>query len=99
MRLKLTKLRILLMSAGLLLFSSVIFAQQRSITGTVINPAGEPLIGSTVVVKGTNNGTQTNAEGKFTITAPRSNSRLVISSVGYEPQEVVVTGNNSISVT
>lgn len=72
-----------------LLFSLGTFAQ-RVIKGTLKSPTGEPLIGATVTVKGTNRSAIADAKGAFTIDAPEG-SVLLISSVGYKPREIVAT--------
>ncbi len=77
-------------------FSSAVFAQQTPITGRVT--VGDTAIaGATVQVKGTNTATQTDADGRFTITAP-SNATLVISSIGYVAQEVKVSNRSTVNV-
>jgi len=78
-----------------LIISSALFAQQK-ITGRVA--AGDTALqGATVSVKGTTTSTQTDANGRFTINAS-PNATLVISSVGYSPQEVPVGSKSSINV-
>lgn len=68
----------------------------RTITGTVLAKDGNtPVPGVTVVVKGTNQGTTTNAEGKFTIEITGSSAVLVFSAVGYVTQEQE-TGNAGV---
>ena len=71
----------------LLVIGSVIYAQDRTITGVVVDENGEPMPGVSVVIKGTTNGTVTDLDGKFTITAPIG-SILVFSFVGYQTMEV-----------
>ena len=61
------------------------------VNGRVTDEKGEGLPGATVLVKGTNNGVSTNANGEFTLDVP-TGATLVISSVGYATQEVTVTG-------
>ena len=68
------------------------------ITGKVTGEGGAPLSGASVVIKGTNTGTSTNNEGNFSITAPDANVTLVISSVGYDAQEIALGGRTEISV-
>jgi|AntRauTorckE6833_2_1112554.scaffolds.fasta_scaffold00259_15 TonB-linked SusC/RagA family outer membrane protein len=69
-------------------------AQQRTITGTVFDAeTSETLPGANVVIKGTQQGTMTDTEGRFTLQISESNVTLVISFIGYEKQEVTVTGN------
>lgn len=62
------------------------------VTGVVRDANGEPLIGATVKVKGTNQGTATDVDGKYSIKAAPG-STLVISYIGATPQEVKVTGS------
>ena len=65
------------------------------ITGTVTDKAGEPLVGATVMQKGTKNGVITNFDGEYTIEAPIG-SALIVSYVGYESKEVKATKNARI---
>ncbi|MDJ0365710.1 TonB-dependent receptor [Hymenobacter sp. H14-R3] len=64
------------------------------VSGRVTQPNGEGLPGVTVVVKGTTIGTNTDADGRFTLDVPEG-STLVFSNVGYARQEVPVTGPTS----
>lgn len=69
-----------------------IYAQDVTVTGTVVaSTDGEPLIGATVMVKGSSTGTATDIDGKFTIQAKKGSS-LLVSYVGYKSQEVKVNG-------
>lgn len=68
-------------------------AQNNKVTGVVKDANGEPLIGATVRVKGTNRGTATDIDGKYSINAP-AGSTLVVSYIGSKPMEVKVTGAN-----
>ena len=70
---------------------------QQEIIGKVTNMEGVPLIGVTVMVKGTNTGTITNLEGIFRLSVP-PNSRLVFSFIGYKTFEIPVTDGNEINV-
>ncbi len=71
---------------------------QITISGTVIDDTGSPLPGANVVEKGTTNGTQTDFDGNFTITAA-TNSTLVFSYIGFATQEIAVNGQTTINVT
>lgn len=83
-----------------LLFSLAVGAQQRTVTGTVTNDSSaSPISGATVAVKGTTLMTQTAADGTFTISLPDGKTILAISSVGFEPQEVSVSGQGPVMVT
>jgi TonB-linked SusC/RagA family outer membrane protein len=77
---------------------NIAFAQNVTLRGKVTDgTTGETLIGVSVVVKGTQQGTQTDVNGAFTLQAP-SGSTLVISYVGYATQQVVATAGNPVSV-
>ena len=78
------------MVVGLLMTVSV-YAQDLEVTGTVIDDFGEPVLGANVVVKGTANGATTDLDGNFSFKAPKG-STVVISFIGYQPQEVVFNG-------
>ena len=65
---------------------------QTQVRGTVVDETGESAIGATIQVKGTTQGTVTDANGNFTITAPTGGT-LVVSYVGYTTQEVPVSAN------
>jgi TonB-linked SusC/RagA family outer membrane protein len=77
------------LSVLVLLLSTNAFAQQQ-ITGVLRTPTGEPMIGATVTVKGTNVSVATDENGRFTINAAPG-STLVFSSVGFQEREVVAT--------
>ena len=83
----------------LLLFLPLSLLAQRQVTGTVSNENGEPVALASVLQKGTNNGTTTGDDGRFSITVTGSNPVLVISYVGYETQEVAVGDQNSLTVS
>ncbi|WP_394749441.1 SusC/RagA family TonB-linked outer membrane protein [Spongiimicrobium salis] len=70
---------------------------QSTITGTVTDEDGSPLPGASVLVKGTTNGTQTDFDGNYTITAD-ANATLVFSYIGYASQEIAVDGRTTINV-
>ena len=73
-------------------------AQDRSITGKVTGEDGMSLPGVTVSIKGTSKGTNTDADGSFKLTVS-STSVLIVSSVGYAPQEVRVGNRTVINVS
>jgi len=74
------------------------FAQDRVISGKVVDAAGAPLSGVSVVAKGSSSGTQTNATGQFQLTVSSTVNTLVLSSVGFTTQEVSIQGVNTVSV-
>ena len=67
--------------------------QAKKITGTVVDATG-PIIGASVVVKGTSNGVATDFDGNFSLTA-HTGQTLVVSYIGYLNKEVKVTGNQT----
>ncbi len=93
---KLKPLRIV----ALLLFVMSIFsisAQQISISGTVNDPSGEPLIGVSVTVPGTKIGASTDIDGNFSLSA-NAKSTLRFTYVGYKAKDVAVNGKTTINV-
>ena len=76
-----------------------IVQQHGSVTGTVIDENGEPLIGVSVVIKGSNaNGTITDIDGNFNLNLPNGKTTLIFSYIGYTTQEVAVNGQQRIGV-
>ena len=71
---------------------------QGTIKGTVVDEAGEPVIGASVQVQGTKTGAITDFNGNFSVEAP-SNATLLISYVGFVTETVSVQGRNNIQVT
>ncbi len=84
----------------LLGFSLFAFGQTQKITGTVTDKAsGDPLPGVSVVIKGTQTGTQTNGEGKFVLnSSEEGNVVLVFSFVGYEKKVVTAKAGTPVRV-
>lgn len=87
--------RILLVSLLLFLTIQVSMAQERRVTGVVIDPAGTGIPGATILVKGTQIGANTDAEGRFAVNARSDRDVLVVSFVGYKTQEIIV-GNKTV---
>jgi TonB-linked SusC/RagA family outer membrane protein len=81
-----------------LLFTNTLLAQKQ-VTGSVHDASGQPIAGSTISIKGSTVGTQTDANGDFKIEVPNSSSKLVVSSVGFEPQEITVGNRSNIAIT
>lgn len=82
----------------LLLSTSVAMAQTKTVTGTVTDSFNEPLIGASILVKGTSTGAVTDMDGKYSISVT-PNDVLVFSYVGYEKQEIKVGQQTVINVT
>lgn len=71
----------------------------RVLRGTVRTEEGEPLIGATVIVKETGQGTLTDENGTFSIAVPDQGAPvLVISYIGYEPQEIAVGNQSNLEI-
>lgn len=74
------------------------YSQTITVTGTVVDGSGEPLIGATVQQKGTSNGTSTDLDGHYSLTLP-SKGTITVSYVGYNTQEIAVNGRTKIDIT
>ncbi len=88
---------VILMLFSLSLPMSSLWAQTVQINGVVVDEYDEPVIGASVVQKGTTNGVVTNFDGIFTLEAP-SNATIVISYVGFISQEIELNGRQDIHV-
>jgi len=69
-----------------------------TVRGKITGEGGAPLAGVSVLVKGTSIGTTTNNDGNFSLNVPNADVTLVISSVGYDQQEVALNGRSEVSV-
>lgn len=72
--------------------------EEREVRGTVTDTDGNPLIGASVVVEGTSTGTITDVDGNFSLNVPDDATVLIISYVGYQPQEVNIKGLSVVEV-
>ncbi|MGN6615973.1 MAG: SusC/RagA family TonB-linked outer membrane protein [Ilyomonas sp.] len=84
--------KILALFTVLLLTVLVSTAQNSTISGKVVDQNGQPVVGATVLIKGTNTGTSSDEQGNFKINA-KNGDVLVISSINFSTQEVKVTGS------
>ena len=75
------------------LMCSAAIAQKLEVNGSVVSDDGMPIVGASVILKGTSTGAQTDFDGNFTLSAER-NSTLVVSYLGYKTLEVKVTSAN-----
>ena len=88
------------LSAFFVLWSSLVFAQERTISGTVMGANNAPVVSATVSQKGAKNATVTSDNGSFSLKVTGGNVVLVISSVGFTTQELTVpAGATTASVT
>ncbi len=84
----------------MLLLGKDIFAQDRIVTGTVTTTEeGQPLNGVSVLVPGTNSGTTTGANGRFTIRVPRGSAQLEFDYVGYVTQRVAIGSGANLKIS
>ena len=83
--------RFTLTAASLLLGLSAAMAQNTKVTGHVVDENGDPVIGATVLVKGTTIGTVTDFDGNFTLDVPDEHKHLEISYVGMKTMQVRVS--------
>ena len=93
------KMRYLLMLHLLFITTAGAWAQSTTITGRVTSETGDGLPGVTVVVKGTTIGASTDMEGNYSLAVPDGNGTLVISFIGYSPQEVPINNRSTINIS
>jgi len=74
-------------------------AQSRSITGRVTDEKNAPVANASVIVKGSNVGTTTNAAGEFTLSLPANAKTLVVSSLSFEASEVAIGSNSVVNIS
>ena len=78
---------------------AAIVQQAKKVSGTVVDAAGEPIIGATIKEKGkTNNGVITDLNGKFSISIP-AGATITVSYIGYVTQEIKVGNQTSLNIT
>ena len=92
-------LRKALLLVTALFSASLLWAQASGISGRVLDEQGAPIIGATVMVKGTTIATATNVDGSFELKNASRNVTLVVSYVGYETQQVSSQGKASVTIT
>ena len=73
-----------------ILHSVTVFAQKRTISGTVVDESNEPLIGATVVAEGKSSMTVTNMDGRFSLAVPDKAKTIEISFIGYTSQTISI---------
>lgn len=83
----------------LCLFFAQAYSQGAKISGTILDDQGQPLPGANVFQKGTVNGTQTDFDGKFSLTVTDLNATLTISFIGFTTQDIPVNGQTNFTIT
>ena len=89
--------RLTMLSAGLFLMTGVALAQS-TVSGTVVDNNGDPVVGAAVRVDGTKTGTVTDVNGHFSIAAP-ANSKLTVSYLGMKEQTVKAGQNIKVTLS
>ena len=88
----------LILTLFMALIVQLSFAQQNTISGTVSDENGLPLLGATIVISGTTSGTTTDFDGNYKINA-NTGDVLTFSYVGYQSQNITVGNSNTVNVT
>ena len=87
---------------NILIFTLLLFSHftmgQITVSGTISDENQEPLIGATVSVKGTGNGTSTDLDGRYSLSVADNNATLIFSYIGYTSQEIPLNGRTSLNV-
>ncbi len=91
-------LRHFLMLQCLLFSAATAFPQASTVKGRIVDDKNNPLFGVTVLLKGSNLGTSSDANGNYSLSIPNSNGTLVISFVGFTSEEVPVNRRTNINI-
>lgn len=86
------------LTGGVKSTNSQVVNQTRTVTGTILDETGEPLIGVSVQVKGTTTGTITDFDGKFSLSVP-ANATLTVSYIGYQTQDIKVGNQRNLTIS
>lgn len=89
--------RIALFMISLFILATHAFAQQQNVNGLITDQAGEPLIGATVMVKGSNIAAVSDLDGKFSIKA-KTGDTLKVSYVGFKPQSIKIADMKNLTI-
>ena len=88
--------RLLLILGLVVLLIGQVAAQRRVITGTILSPNGTPVVGATVIIKGTNGGTSTGNDGAFSISAAANAKTLIVSAISFNTLELNIQGKTGL---
>jgi len=88
-----------MMSVVFAMGSIAAFAQTKTVSGTIVDDFGDPVLGANVVIVGTTTGVTTDLDGNFTLTGVPENAQLKVTFIGYATQTVPVAGQSKINVT
>ena len=81
-----------------LFISTLVFSQSKTLKGKVVDDAGLPVSGATIIIQGAKSGTVSGIDGSFEIQVT-SGSRLVVTSSGNQPSVVSTDGKESLEIT
>lgn len=93
-----SKFRVLLLALFIIGVNRISFAQNKTITGTVTDTNNIPLMGVSIIVKGTKTGVATDYEGMYSISGVEPGSTLVFSMVGFIPKEIPVGDRTTVDL-
>lgn len=89
-----------ILSVLFMLFCIASFAvAQRTITGTVLDQKNQPMVGASILVKGTTTGTIADIDGKFELKVPDNAKTLTISFAGFQSQDIALGASNVVNIT
>jgi TonB-linked SusC/RagA family outer membrane protein len=83
---------------ALVVFACGFAIAQRTISGTITDKGGEPLIGASILVKGTTSGTVTDIDGKYTLAVPEGSNTLIVSYTGFATQELAIGAQSVVDI-
>src|SRR5947209_9523749 len=84
---------------GALLLSMQLFAQNRTVTGRVLDAQGNGIPGASVTISGSKIGATTGNDGSFSVSVPSSAKTLTVSSVGYTQSQLTIGSGNSLMIS
>lgn len=87
------------LAASFMLLTGILYAQEKTVTGTVTAAEEGSLPGVNVLLKGTSTGTVTDLDGNYRLSVPEAGGTLVFSSIGYANQEVAIGNQSTIDIT
>ncbi|NNF35083.1 MAG: TonB-dependent receptor [Saprospiraceae bacterium] len=82
-----------------LLLTTFSYAQQHTVSGKITDSSGEALIGTSILEKGTSNGTVSDFNGNYELTVSSADATIVVSYIGYVNVEVILEGQNRLDIT
>ncbi|MEO1218268.1 MAG: SusC/RagA family TonB-linked outer membrane protein [Bacteroidota bacterium] len=84
---------------SILIFSGFSVLAQQKVSGNMTTPDGTPLVGGSVIVKGTTLGTLTDGEGYYSLNVPQGADTLIFRYTGYGTQEIAINGRSTVNAS